>query len=336
MLKRSQATAPAGCFLLLERTDVPRQEILVVLGEDPEEGAQAVRRRGVPLLVPVDREPLRTGGEAEQRGDGQVLIHPLDVGVGVVGHVVGDLPHVAIGAEEVEARAQDGVDPVAVGVRPVERVVRDAEPDAGHRDPHQHDQSHRPGSGDGVGQEEEVAPDEGAEDDDGLEDHRPVGLVRFPRHFEPLPDRILEIGHERRRLPAREPDPVGDVEGRDRRSGGGSGHDLNLRRGPLRRQRWRGVQGVESPSEANEPGSAAAPPGVCIGTLNHLFFWPELYRRTGRMSIVFLFDENPDVASAGSGGAAVGGARSVPDQSSEEGAVGSRGQPVFGSSDCLE
>jgi len=31
------------------------------------------------------------------------------------------------------------------------------------------------------------------------------------------------------------------------------------------------------------------------------------------MSIVFLFDENPDVASAGSGGAAVGGARSVPD-----------------------
>ena len=52
---------------------------------------------------------------------------------------------------------------------------------------------------------------------------------------------------------------------------------------------------------------------VCIGILNHLFFWPEQYRRTGGMSIVFLFDENPDVASAGSGGAAVGGARSVPD-----------------------
>jgi hypothetical protein len=50
----------------------------------------------------------------------------------------------------------------------------------------------------------------------------------------------------------------------------------------------------------------------CIGILNHLF-WPEQYRRTGGMSIVFLFDENPDVASAGSGGAAVGGARSVPD-----------------------
>ena len=54
-------------------------------------------------------------------------------------------------------------------------------------------------------------------------------------------------------------------------------------------------------------------PGDRIGILNHLFFWPEQYRRTGGMSIVFLFDENPDVASAGSGGAAVGGARSVPD-----------------------
>ena len=38
-----------------------------------------------------------------------------------------------------------------------------------------------------------------------------------------------------------------------------------------------------------------------------------LYRRTAELSIAFLFDENPDVASAGSGGAAVGGARSVPD-----------------------
>jgi len=59
------------------------------------------------------------------------------------------------------------------------------------------------------------------------------------------------------------------------------------------------------------------------------------------MSIAFLFDENPDVASAGSGGAAVGGARSVPDHaarsnSERASAVGSRWQPVFGSSDYLE
>ena len=46
---------------------------------------------------------------------------------------------------------------------------------------------------------------------------------------------------------------------------------------------------------------------ICIGILNHLFFWPEPYRRTGGMSIVFLVDENPNVASAGLGGAALGG-----------------------------
>jgi hypothetical protein len=41
---------------------------------------------------------------------------------------------------------------------------------------------------------------------------------------------------------------------------------------------------------------------ICIGILNHFFFWPEQYRRTGGMSIGFLFDENPNVASAGLGG----------------------------------
>ena len=34
----------------------------------------------------------------------------------------------------------------------------------------------------------------------------------------------------------------------------------------------------------------------------------------GELSIVFLVDENPNVASAGSGGVVVGGARSVPDR----------------------
>jgi hypothetical protein len=39
-----------------------------------------------------------------------------------------------------------------------------------------------------------------------------------------------------------------------------------------------------------------------IGNLNNLFFSSGLYRQPGELSIVFLFDENPDVASAGSGG----------------------------------
>ena len=73
------------------------------------------------------------------------------------------------------------------------------------------------------------------------------------------------------------------------------------------------LQTDDRPDCASPGESEQAPSDLCIGILNHLFFWPELYRRTGGMSIVFLFDENPDVASAGSGGAAVGGARSVPD-----------------------
>ena len=49
----------------------------------------------------------------------------------------------------------------------------------------------------------------------------------------------------------------------------------------------------------------------CIEILNHLFFWPEQFRQPGELSIVFLVDENPNVASAGSGGVVVGGARGV-------------------------
>ena len=52
---------------------------------------------------------------------------------------------------------------------------------------------------------------------------------------------------------------------------------------------------------------------IFIGNLNHLFSARSYIAEVASVSIVGLFDENPDVASAGSGGAAVGGARSVPD-----------------------
>jgi len=44
------------------------------------------------------------------------------------------------------------------------------------------------------------------------------------------------------------------------------------------------------------------------------FFWPEQYRRTGELSIFFLFDENPGVAFAGLDGTAVGGAQTFSDR----------------------
>lgn len=62
--------------------------------------------------------------------------------------------------------------------------------------------------------------------------------------------------------------------------------------------------------------------GICIGNLNHLFLWPEPYRRTGELSISFLSDEIRSFASVGLGGAAVGGALSIPDRT-----VGLRWQP---------
>jgi len=54
--------------------------------------------------------------------------------------------------------------------------------------------------------------------------------------------------------------------------------------------------------------------------------------QNSRLALAMLFDENPNVASVGSGGALLGGARNVPDRRSlalrASGAVGSRWQPV--------
>ena len=52
---------------------------------------------------------------------------------------------------------------------------------------------------------------------------------------------------------------------------------------------------------------------IFIGNLNHLFSARSYIAEVASVSIVGEFRENPNVASAGSGGAAVGGARSVPD-----------------------
>jgi hypothetical protein len=82
----------------------------------------------------------------------------------------------------------------------------------------------------------------------------------------------------------------------------------------LQLSKLQGERGFSSHSSTIELATRTAISFSWTGILNHLFFWPEQYRRTGGMSIVFLFDENPDVASAGSGGAAVGGARSIPDR----------------------
>jgi Domain of unknown function (DUF4372) len=98
----------------------------------------------------------------------------------------------------------------------------------------------------------------------------------------------------------------------------------------------RGYIDFERLGRLNEVGSS-----FCIGILNHLSFWPEPYRRAGGMSIVFLFDEESQCCFGWLGRrSARRGAKCSRSRGALElrasGAVGSRWQPVFGSSDCLE
>src|SRR5260370_36613149 len=77
------------------------------------------------------------GGEPEEGGKVDIFVHPVDVGIGVMDKVVGDLPNVTVGAEEVEAQAQQVVDGGLVGVGTVQGIVRYTESDARDADPHQ-------------------------------------------------------------------------------------------------------------------------------------------------------------------------------------------------------
>jgi hypothetical protein len=55
-------------FLVLVGPQLFREEVLEVLGEDPEEGRRAVGRDGIPVLEAMNPEP-GDSGESRRRGE---------------------------------------------------------------------------------------------------------------------------------------------------------------------------------------------------------------------------------------------------------------------------
>src|SRR6185437_15863998 len=86
----------AGVLLVRVGTKVGRQEILVVLDEHPEQRRKTVEGERQVLLDAVNGVPCGAGRHADERRYRDVFIHPVNVRVGVVDHVVGDLPHVPV------------------------------------------------------------------------------------------------------------------------------------------------------------------------------------------------------------------------------------------------
>ena len=180
----------------LEGPQITLEEIVIVLEEHPEERGHTVCDQGVPVLVPVDRTVLCLGGQAKHRGNLEVLVQAMDVRVGVVNHIVRDLPHVSAGADQLEGEPEEPVFPTARRVGAVKRVVRDVESDARETQSHEDGEpEHGPG-GEPVAENQSVRGDGHGEHQERLQDHFSIGAWRDPTRPEIEIDPLLDLGGE--------------------------------------------------------------------------------------------------------------------------------------------
>ena len=90
---------------------------------------------------------------------------------------MGDLPHVAVGTEQVEAEPDEAVDARIVRVRAVQRIMRHPEADARHADAHEHREEEHAARGEPAAEDQGVAPKRETQRNDRSRDHHAVRLV---------------------------------------------------------------------------------------------------------------------------------------------------------------
>ena len=105
---------------------------------------QAIEEEGVHVLETMHPLQARVLAETQWSARRDVLVHIVHVGVRVVDEVVLDPPIEHIAPEEIDAAAQELVDPNVSAGRAVHGVVHHAHADARHSDAHHHHHRHRP------------------------------------------------------------------------------------------------------------------------------------------------------------------------------------------------
>ena len=175
------------------------------------------------MLITISAPGRSARREANEGRKVDVFVHAVDVGVRVVNDVVGDLPDVTVGADEIEAQAKQVVDIGVVGVRAVECVVRHGEPDAGDADAEDNRQAEHGERRESIRHDGGVRAHDHAEQEKGLQPHGPVPLGGSPAGFEIGRDTGFDIADEGRRFPAGK----GDGGGIELRHWGGSCRRVN-------------------------------------------------------------------------------------------------------------
>lgn len=165
-----------GMFLIFVGAERVLEKQFVIFYEYPEEACHGVGNECEVVLDPVNGFVLFVGREPDEPAEIKVFVVLVDVGVGVVDNIVGDLPDVAVGPEHVESIAQKLVDRLVGGVGAVEGVVGDGEADAGHA--YAHEEGHNPHAVDRkrAAHDQRVGSEIETQQDNGFDYHLRVGV----------------------------------------------------------------------------------------------------------------------------------------------------------------
>ena len=103
----------------------------------PCQGGDSVYRQHVNVLKAVCRHPFLGGAHAHEGTSIDIVIHTIDIGVGMVDDIVFEFPDKGVAAEGIEGEAHDVVDPFFAGITAMAGIVHDIEADAGQQEAQQ-------------------------------------------------------------------------------------------------------------------------------------------------------------------------------------------------------
>lgn len=111
-----------GCIV-----NSPREIFTEVEHKHPCKGAHRVQKKHVNVLKAVHGSPGLCAAHPQQRTVGQIIVHTVDVGVGMVNHIVLDLPEKSVSAKCIHGQSHEFIHPLAAGKTFVAGIVHHVE-----------------------------------------------------------------------------------------------------------------------------------------------------------------------------------------------------------------
>jgi len=107
--------------------DSPGKIFTEVEHKHPGKGTNRVQKEHVNMLKTMQGPPGLCAAHPEQRTVGQIIVHTVDIGVGVVNNIVFDLPEKGIAAKRIHGEAHQLINPLAAGETFVAGIVHHVE-----------------------------------------------------------------------------------------------------------------------------------------------------------------------------------------------------------------